>query len=147
MVFKISQNQRSARDGETTPHSLLSEALGKSLRAVDQKHSGLVHQPPGLVGPPNSGVVPSESEVGGQKCQSGSDSEVRNLCWARAAERPRKLGAGRRHFRHLVLFVALGLRNDGHENAKEILSDERTRNWAGHYFLLGRANDFCRPRI
>ena len=33
------------------------EALGEGLRAVAGEHSGLVHQPAGLVGPPHSGLV------------------------------------------------------------------------------------------
>src|SRR5205807_2392264 len=138
MVFEISENQRNAGGGEATPDPLLSAALGKSLRAVDQEHSGLVHQPAGLVGTSDSGMVPPESEVRGQR------SEVRNLCWIEAAEGPGELGSGQRHPRHLVFVMALGLRDDGPEDAEEILSHEHARDWAGHYFLLGCANDFCR---
>src|SRR5882762_1473756 len=79
MVFEISENERSALGGEDTPNSHLPEALGESLRAVDQEHSGLVHQPPGLVGASHSGVVP-ESEDRGQR------TEVRDLCRLGAAE-------------------------------------------------------------
>ena len=50
-------------------------ALGESLRAMAGEHSGLVHQPPGLVGPSHPGVVSqSEARIRGQK------SEFRNLC-------------------------------------------------------------------
>ena len=45
-------------------------ALGKSLRAVAGEHSGLVHQPPGLVGTSDSGVVPeAKSEIRNPKSE------------------------------------------------------------------------------
>jgi len=47
----------------------------------------------------------------------------------------------------VVLIVAVGLRDDGSENAKEILPNQRARNRTGHHFLLGRANDHCRARV
>src|ERR1051326_6668923 len=106
MVFALSKNQRSARGREATSDSFLAEALGESLRAVDQEYSGLVHQPAGLVGPSHSGVV-SEAEVRSQK------SEVRHLCRHQTAKGSGKLDSRRRHARHLVFIVALGVRNDG----------------------------------
>ena len=36
---------------------LFSRALGKGLRPMAGEHSGLVYQPPGLVGPPDTGLV------------------------------------------------------------------------------------------
>ncbi len=47
-------------------------ALGKGLRAMARKHSGLVHQPANLVGTSNTGLVP----------EIGNRSEDENLCWA-----------------------------------------------------------------
>src|SRR5438128_7065882 len=103
MVFALSEDERSARGRKKTSHPLLSQTLGKSLRAMARQHSGLVHQPTSLVGTSNTGVVPPESEVRGQR------SEVRNLCRCEAAEGSGKLDPRRRHTRYLVFIVALGL--------------------------------------
>ena len=62
MVLALSENERSARRGARSSYSFLSPALGKSLRAMAREHSGLVHQPPGLVGASDTGLV-SEAEV------------------------------------------------------------------------------------
>src|SRR6185503_4881889 len=58
MVPALPENKRSAGSRPRSPHSFLSSALGKSLRAVAREHSRLVHQPTGLVGTPDTGVVP-----------------------------------------------------------------------------------------
>src|SRR5205085_8402235 len=105
MVFALSKNKRSARGRKKTSHPFLSPALGKSLRAMAREHSGLVHQPAGLVGASHSGVV----------------SQWRNQDSNRIARRG--LATGRRYARHLVFVVAVGLRNDGREDAEEILSN------------------------
>ncbi len=56
MVPALSENRGSACRGARSSHPLLSRALGKGLRAMAGEHSGLVHQPAGLVGPSHSGV-------------------------------------------------------------------------------------------
>ena len=43
--------------------------------------------------------------------------------------------------------LAVGLRDDGSADPKEILSDQCARNRGGHHFLLGRAHDHRRARI
>ena len=45
-------------------------ALGKSLRAMAGEHSGLVHQPPDLVGPSDTGVVSKDRNRGTRKPES-----------------------------------------------------------------------------
>src|SRR5438045_990085 len=129
MVSEISENEGGARGGQEASHPFLSPALGKSLRAMAREHSGLVHQPAGLVGASHSGVV----------------SQWRNQDSNRIARRG--LATGRRYARHLVFVVAVGLRNDGREDAEEILSNISSRDRAGDYLLLGRANDHRRPRV
>src|SRR5712692_6937165 len=106
MVPALSENKRSARGRKKTSHPLLSRALGKSLRAMAREHSGLVHQPPGLVGTSDSGLV---FETGNRKAESG---EQKYLCRHRTTARSGQLDARSRHARHLVFVVALGLRND-----------------------------------
>jgi valyl-tRNA synthetase len=39
------------------PGALRARELGQHLQPVDEQHPGLVHQPPALVGPPDSGLV------------------------------------------------------------------------------------------
>src|SRR5205823_13190422 len=58
MVPALSENERSTRGRKKASHLFLSQALGKSLRAMAREHSGLVHQPAGLVGTPDTGLVP-----------------------------------------------------------------------------------------
>src|SRR5438309_1700702 len=129
MVFALSEDERSARGRKKASHSLLPEALGESLCAMAREYSGLVHQPPGLVGTSHTSVVP----------------QWRNQSSNRIAGR--RLETRRRYARHLVLVVAVGLRDDGREDAEEILSNFSSRDRAGDYFLLGRANDHCRSRV
>ena len=62
----LSENEGSARRRARSSHPLLSRALGKGLRAMAGEHSGLVHQPAGLVGTPDTGVV---SEISNSKFQ------------------------------------------------------------------------------
>src|SRR5438874_13259419 len=71
MVSAVSEDERSACRRARTLDSVLSGALGKSLRAMAGEHSGLVHQPAGVVGAPHTGMV-CEREVRGRR------SEVRN---------------------------------------------------------------------
>ncbi len=103
---------------------LLPATLGKGLRAMAGEHPGLVREPPGVVGPPGPGVV-----------RAGR----RNPRAARLTRR--RVGAGRGHARHLVQLVAVGVRDDGRRDAREILSHRRARHRAGHHFLLGGADD------
>src|SRR5206468_2568777 len=56
MVFALPENAGSARRRARPSHPLLPSALGKSLRAMAGEHSGLVHQSPGMVGTPDTGV-------------------------------------------------------------------------------------------
>src|SRR3954452_10868709 len=102
MVFALPENEGSARCGARASDSVLSPALGKGLRAMAGKHSGLVHQPPDLVGAPDTGMVP-QAEVRGRR------SEVGGLCRIRAAGGRGELGTGPGHARYLVLVLALGL--------------------------------------
>ena len=117
MVFALSENEGSARGGARSSDPFLSRALGKGLRAMAREHSGLVHQPPGLVGPSDSGVV-SETEA-----ESKPESDEIYVGLSRPVMR--ELDAGSGHARYLVFLVALGLRDDGRRDAKEILSDSR----------------------
>ena len=64
MVSALSENRGSARRGARASHPLFSRALGEGLRAVAGEHSGLVHQPAGLVGPSDSGLVPGRLRRG-----------------------------------------------------------------------------------
>src|SRR5260370_237865 len=154
MVLALPENEGSTSGRKKTSHPFLSQALGKSLRAMVGEHSGLVHQPPGLVGTSDSSVVPeSENCRGGCVGREPKESSRhgchyrRNLRRYRAAEGSAELATGRRHTRYLVFILDVGLRDDGREDAEEILSDERARDRAGHYFLLGRADDYRRPRV
>src|ERR1700746_1680138 len=108
MVFAVSENERSTHRGARTSHSLLSRALGKSLFPMAREHPRLVHQPSGLVGSPNTGLVPENSKPG---CQN-------TKIWGylgrhRSTERFGELDARWGYARHLVLIVALGIRDDG----------------------------------
>ena len=62
------------------------------------EHSGLVHQPPDLVGASHPGVV-----------SQGERKRAKDLRGLRAAAGPGELGAGSGHARHLVFLLALGL--------------------------------------
>src|SRR5439155_20771637 len=95
MVFALSENEGGARRGARSSYPLLSDALGKSLRPMAGKHSGLVHQPPGLVGPSNTGRVP-KSEV-----RSRRQEVRRNQCGAKPSEGQRKRNAESRKLRYL----------------------------------------------
>src|SRR4051794_1901336 len=106
MVFALSEDRGGARRCPRSPDSLLSAALGKGIRAMAGEHSRLVYQPADLVGTSDSSLV-SEAEV------RGRDSEIGNLRRTRAAAGSRQLDPGGRHTRHLVLIVALGLRDNG----------------------------------
>src|SRR5438045_1999473 len=102
MVFALPENEGSARRGARPSHPLLSRALGESLRPMAGKHSGLVHQPPGLVGASHTSMVP-ETEVTGQR------SKVRDLRRHRFTAGFRKLDSRPGHTRHLVFIMAVGL--------------------------------------
>src|SRR6266853_295163 len=103
MVPALSENKRSARGRKKTSHPFLSEALGKSLRAMAGKHSGLVHQPPGLVGTSDTSLV---SENGNRKTETGNGKHLRRH---RTARRFRELGARSGHARHVVLVLVVGV--------------------------------------
>src|ERR1043166_783336 len=64
MVFALPEDDGSARGRARSFDSILSRALGESLRAMDREHSGLVHQPSDLVGPSYSRLVPETQERG-----------------------------------------------------------------------------------
>src|ERR1700720_4003599 len=136
MVSALSKDEGSARCRAGSSDSFLSRALGKGLRTMAREHSGLVDQPPGLVGTSDTGLV-SKSEV----------REIRNLCRHRAATEFGELDPRSRYARYLVFVLALGLRNYGRRDAKEILSDLRPGNRAGHYLLLGCAHDHRRAGV
>src|SRR5216110_2387916 len=102
MVPALSKNQRSTRRRARSSDPLLSRALGKSLRPMAGEHSRLVHQPAGVVGTSHPGLVP-EAKIRNPK------SEIRNLCWRRAAARSRELGPRSRYARYMVFIVAMGL--------------------------------------
>src|SRR5438132_1203730 len=129
MVSALSKDGGGARGSARSSDSFLSRALGKSLRTMAGKHSGLVYQPSDLVGTSDTGLVP-KTEIRGQPpaqrgLRPGGRSEVRcfrNLCRHRAATESGELGPGFRHPRHLVFVLALGLPNDGRRDAKKILS-------------------------
>src|ERR1700730_7030785 len=101
MVPALSKNNGNARRRARSSHSFLSRALGKGLRAMAREYSRLVHQPPGLVGPPHTGMVP---ESGKRKPKTGKQKHSR-------ADRiaGRRMEARRGHARHLVFVLALGL--------------------------------------
>ena len=63
MVSALSEDEGSARGRARSSHPFLSGALGKSLRAMAGEHSGLVHQPAGLVGTPHSGLVLAKPRI------------------------------------------------------------------------------------
>ena len=73
MVPALSENKRSAGCRARSSDPLLSSALGKSLRAMAGEHSGLVHQPPDLVGPSDTGLVP---EIANPKSKSQNGDEI-----------------------------------------------------------------------
>ena len=73
MVSALSENEGSARRGARSSDSFLSRALGKGLRAMAREHSGLVHQPAGLVGPSHSGVVP---ETGDRRARRPESEDI-----------------------------------------------------------------------
>src|SRR5436309_16133074 len=100
MVSAVSEDGRSARGRARTLDSVQSGALGKSLRAMAGEHSGLVHQPAGVVGASHTGLVPEIPNF---------RSQISDLRRHRAAGRGRELAAGCRHARYLVLVLALGL--------------------------------------
>src|SRR5713101_6425981 len=116
MVFALPENEGSARRRAQPSRPLLSCALGKSLRAMAGEHSGLVHQPPGVVGTPDTGVVP-EIKIGRGKrvaCETRECSRYGCLyrreghsCADRVAGR--RLDARSRHARYLVFIVAVGV--------------------------------------
>ncbi len=87
---------RSARTGAI---QFPPRALGNGLRPLDGEHSGLVHQPPALVGPSDSGVVSRSKNP-----KSGRRHPRRH----RAAIRRGELGAGPRRARHLVFSPGSG---------------------------------------
>ena len=80
--------------------SVSPRALGNGLPALAGEHSGLVHQPPALVGPSHSGLV---SEAGTRKFRQSHPRRHR------AAVRRGELGAGPRRARHLVFELALAV--------------------------------------
>src|SRR6186713_626761 len=104
MVPSLSENEGSARCGAGPPDPILPPALGEGLLPMVGEHPGLVHQPPDLVGTPDTGVVPEIPNPRNQIPKRGGD-----LCRARAAARSGQLETGRGHARHLVLVVALGV--------------------------------------
>src|SRR4030095_13054287 len=67
MVPAISKNKRGAGRGARSPDPLLSAALGESLRAMAGEHSRLVHQPAGLVGASDTGLVPEIPNCRGRR--------------------------------------------------------------------------------
>src|SRR5690242_19316699 len=105
MVFALPENEGSARGGARSFDPLLPRALGKSLRPMAGEHSGLVHQPPGLVGTPNPGLVPAS---GKRKPETGKQRGSR----PDRITGPR-METGRGHARHMVFVVAMGVRDDG----------------------------------
>ena len=99
---RVAGSARGGRTGESDSFS--PGALGSGLPTLAGEHSGLVHQPPALVGPSHSGLV--------------SEARTRNRWQShprrhRAAVRRGELGAGPRRARHLVFELALAVRNDG----------------------------------
>src|SRR5205807_2162724 len=57
VVSAVSKDEGSARGGARAFDPIFPGALGKSLRAMAGEHSGLVHQPAGLVGASHTCVV------------------------------------------------------------------------------------------
>src|SRR5882762_10241553 len=108
MVSALPKNERSARTGARPSYPVLSRALGKSLRAMAGEHPRLVHQPPGVVGTPRTGVVP---EIPNPKSQIPNRWGC--LCRHQSTDRSGKLGPRSRHSRHMVFVVAMGVRDDG----------------------------------
>src|SRR6266542_3681398 len=58
MVPALSKNKRGSGCGARSPDPILSPALGESLRAMAGEYSRLVHQPAGVVGTPDTCLVP-----------------------------------------------------------------------------------------
>src|SRR3954463_9271708 len=100
MVFALPENAGGARRGARSPDPVLSPALGESLCAMAGEHSGLVHQPPDLVGTSHTGVVP---EIPSSKSQIPKRRE--HLRRRRDAAGSGELAAGSRHARYLVLVL------------------------------------------
>ncbi len=61
MVPEISERAEVAGVRGDGRDEVLSRALGEGVRPLDDRHSGLVHQPPALVGASDSGVDASSS--------------------------------------------------------------------------------------
>ena len=140
MVFALSENEGSARRGARPSDSVLSPALGKGLRAMAGEHSGLVHQPPDLVGPSDSGVVSKpESEIETGTCEKSTwlEPPVDPENWTQDPDT-------------LDTWFSSWLW------AYETMDEETRRKFyptsvlvtgAGHHFLLGRAHDHRRAGI
>ena len=91
---------------------------------------GLVHQPTGVVGAPGARLVRT-----GRR-DPRTDRKSRG-----------GLDPGPGHARYLVFLVVVGLRDDGPGNPREVLSDRRARDRAGHHLLLGGAHDHRRVGV
>ena len=130
MVSALSENKGSARRGARSSHPLFSRSTGRRFTCNGWR----------------------TSRIGASVARFGGATEFRpgiavtKTTRSCRLESPRQgLDAGSRHARYLVLFVALGLRDDGRGDAAEILSHVGARDGSGHHFLLGRAHDHRRP--
>ena len=112
-------------------------ALGESLRAMAREHSGLVHQPPDLVGASDTGVVP-KSETG---------TETRSARLDVGLEPPPDAENWTQDPDTLDTWFSSWLwayETMDAETRQKFYPTSRSRDRAGHHFLLGRAHDHRR---
>ena len=134
--LRYPKTEGSARGRARSFDPLLSRALGKGLRAMAGEHSGLVHQPPDLVGPSHSGLVSKKSETQqSHLCRIEPPSDAEN--WA---QDPDTLDTWFSSW--LWAFETMD-----EETREKFYPTSASRDRAGHYFLLGRAHDHRRARV
>src|SRR5205823_8802459 len=100
MVSALSKNKRGARCRARPFDPFFPAALGEGLCSMAGEHSGLVHQPADLVGPPDPGLVPGRESFQLALGQAGSSSYLYRLQRIRGGRReptaPSALGTDRR---------------------------------------------------
>ena len=141
---------RRARWADPLPPGTLVQGISPLAR----EHPGLVHQPPAVVGAPDSGLVPQ-----GARSRPADGGGLEGSCEGtrldRRPEGPRELGPGGRRPRHVGLILALALRDprmaragcDGGRRLRRLLPDQHARDRPRHHLLLGGAHDHGRARV
>jgi valyl-tRNA synthetase len=103
VVHPLPEDRRSQARRHLRHHQVPPRTLDQDLPPLAGKHPGLVRQPPALVGPPHSGLVP-------QRRRPQRPEEP--ACLPHGPRRRRQLGTGSRRARHVGFLLALVPRDD-----------------------------------